>query len=144
MKDGPRGPSDSNNQNNNGKRERGGGRRNRPMREEFPDDEEFDVIPAAELAQTKNAMNLSEAKLDLPGSDVKVRELQPGKVYSLMASFPAGFELQSGQQVALTVKTDHPGFPLLRKDGHRGGTAVTWLTVGAIVMLVCLGYVAFS
>src|SRR5262249_35941070 len=62
MKDGPRGPSDSNNpNNNNGKRERGG-RRNRPMREEFPDDEEFDVIPAAELAQTKNAMNLSELK----------------------------------------------------------------------------------
>jgi transcription termination factor Rho len=32
------------------------------MREEFPDHEEFDVIPAAELELTKNAMNLSELK----------------------------------------------------------------------------------
>jgi hypothetical protein len=33
---------------------------------------------------------------------------------------------------------------VLRKAGHWGGTAVTWLTVGAILMLVCLAYVAFS
>jgi hypothetical protein len=33
---------------------------------------------------------------------------------------------------------------VLRKGGHWGGTAVAWLTVGAIVMLVCVGYVAFS
>jgi len=32
------------------------------MREEFPDDEEFDVIPAAELESSKDAMNLSELK----------------------------------------------------------------------------------
>jgi hypothetical protein len=33
---------------------------------------------------------------------------------------------------------------VLRKGGYRGGTAVTWLTVAAILMLVSLGYVAFS
>jgi transcription termination factor Rho len=44
-----------------GRRHRGGGGGG-PMREEFPDDEDLDVIPAAELAQTKNAMNLSELK----------------------------------------------------------------------------------
>jgi len=33
---------------------------------------------------------------------------------------------------------------VLRKGGHWGSTAVTWLTVGAILMLVCLAYVAFS
>jgi transcription termination factor Rho len=32
------------------------------MREEFPDDEEFDVIPADELELSKNAMNLTELK----------------------------------------------------------------------------------
>ena len=32
------------------------------MREEYPDDGEVDVIPAAELELTKNAMNLSELK----------------------------------------------------------------------------------
>jgi transcription termination factor Rho len=68
VKDGPRQPRDNNpnnpnqnnnNNNNNGKRS---SRRNKPMREEFPDDEEFDVIPAAELEVSKNAMNLSELK----------------------------------------------------------------------------------
>ena len=44
---------------NGGKRS---SRRGKPMREDFPDDEEFDVIPAAELELTKNAMNLSELK----------------------------------------------------------------------------------
>ena len=33
---------------------------------------------------------------------------------------------------------------VLRKGGHWGGTAVTWLTVCALLMLVCLAYVAFS
>jgi len=33
---------------------------------------------------------------------------------------------------------------VLRKGSHWGGTAVTWLTVGALLMLLCLAYVAFS
>ena len=44
------------------RRNRGGGGGGGGMREEFPDDEEFDVIPAAELESTKNAMNLAELK----------------------------------------------------------------------------------
>ena len=57
MKDG--GPHQGDGNGKRGRRNRGGGG---PMREEFPDDEEFDVIPAAELESTKNAMNLSELK----------------------------------------------------------------------------------
>ena len=41
----------------------------RRRREEFPDDEDFDVIPAAELEQTKSAMKLSELK-DRPASEL--------------------------------------------------------------------------
>src|SRR5690606_18517346 len=44
----------------NGKR---ASRRNKKSpREEFPDDEELDVIPAAEFEMSRNAMNLSELK----------------------------------------------------------------------------------
>jgi hypothetical protein len=43
----------------NGKR---ASRRKKVVREEFPDDEELDVIPAAELELTRNAMNLAELK----------------------------------------------------------------------------------
>ena len=45
--------------NGNAKR---GPRRKKPVRDEFPDDEDFDVIPAAELELSKDAMNLSELK----------------------------------------------------------------------------------
>ena len=41
----------------------------RRRREEFPDDEDFDVIPAAELEQTKSAMKLSELK-NRPASEL--------------------------------------------------------------------------
>src|SRR5262249_56093238 len=44
------------------------------MRDEFPDDEEFDVIPAAELELTKNAMNLSELKTRPPAELVQLGE----------------------------------------------------------------------
>jgi hypothetical protein len=33
---------------------------------------------------------------------------------------------------------------VLRRGGDWGGTTVAWLTVGAILMLVCLAYVAFA
>ncbi|MBS0548589.1 MAG: hypothetical protein JSR24_12615 [Proteobacteria bacterium] len=33
---------------------------------------------------------------------------------------------------------------VLRQNGHWGGTAVTGLTVGALFMIGCLGFVAFS
>ena len=33
---------------------------------------------------------------------------------------------------------------VLRKNGHWGGTAVTSLVIGALFMIGCLGFVAFS
>jgi transcription termination factor Rho len=64
MKDGggPHQPGDGNGKRNRRNRGGGGGGGGGGMREEFPDDEEFDVIPAAELESTKNAMNLAELK----------------------------------------------------------------------------------
>src|SRR5688500_10140625 len=70
MKDGggPHQPGDGNGKRSS-RRGGGGGGGNKPMREEFPDDEEFDVIPAAELEISKNAMNLTELKTR-PASDL--------------------------------------------------------------------------
>jgi len=33
---------------------------------------------------------------------------------------------------------------VLRQNGHWGGTAVTSLVIGALFMIGCLGFVAFS
>ncbi len=43
-------------------KKKGGPRRKRPYREEFPDDEAFEIIPTEELELTKKNMNLSELK----------------------------------------------------------------------------------
>jgi transcription termination factor Rho len=53
-KSGPRQPRDGNIKKNS--------RRKKINREEFPDDEALDVIPAEELEQSANAMNLAELK----------------------------------------------------------------------------------
>ena len=44
-------------------------RRKRPPREEFPDDEDLELIPEEELEQTKSAMNLTELK-NMPASEL--------------------------------------------------------------------------
>ena len=44
-------------------------RRNRMPREEFPDDEDLELIPAEELELTKNAMNLTELK-NMPAAEL--------------------------------------------------------------------------
>jgi transcription termination factor Rho len=54
VKNGPRQPRDGNVKKNS--------RRKKVNREEFPDDEDLDVIPAAELEQSTDAMNLAELK----------------------------------------------------------------------------------
>ena len=52
-KDGQRQPRDGNGKKRSSRRKK---------REEFPDTEDLDVIPAAELEVTKNGMNLAELK----------------------------------------------------------------------------------
>lgn len=61
-----------------------------------------------------NALVLSEPSINLEGATVAVREVQPGKVFSLSVNFPEGVQLQSTQQVALTFKSNHPKYPTLR------------------------------
>jgi hypothetical protein len=61
-----------------------------------------------------NVLALSEPSINLEGATVAVREIQPGKVFSLAVSFPMGVELQSTQQVALTFKSNHPKYPTVR------------------------------
>ena len=61
-----------------------------------------------------NALALSDVRLDLPGAKVVVQEMQPGRLFALRASFPAGFDLKPDQKGELTAKSDNPKFPLLK------------------------------
>jgi hypothetical protein len=57
---------------------------------------------------------LSEPSIDAQGVELRLRELQAGRLFLLEANFPPGFFLDSGQKLQLRVKTNHPQFPLLR------------------------------
>jgi hypothetical protein len=56
---------------------------------------------------------LSEAVVNITGVAVRLREIQPGRQYSLTANFPAGFQIQRGAGVQVKMKTDNPEFPTL-------------------------------
>ena len=61
-----------------------------------------------------NALVLSDANVNVPGAEVRVQETQPGRFFNLTVDFPAGFEIKPGQQVEVSVKSNHPKFPLIK------------------------------
>ena len=61
-----------------------------------------------------NTLALSEAAVNAKGVDVQLKELQPGRYFTLTVSFPAGFEMVRGENVEVSVKSDHPQFPVIK------------------------------
>jgi hypothetical protein len=59
---------------------------------------------------TTNSVTVSDATVDLPGVEAVIREMQPGRLYSVQLNFPAGFEIPQGQKGMLSVKSTHPQF----------------------------------
>jgi hypothetical protein len=66
------------------------------------------------LGRATQPLRVSEPVLALPGVEVDLKEVQTGRVFTVSAKFPAGFKLEPGQRPELTLKTDHPKFPLLK------------------------------
>jgi hypothetical protein len=74
------------------------------------------VLPPAPLAQAQtntisfidnstNAMTLSEPTVNVTGVDVHLREVQPGRNFAALLTFPQGFEIAPGQKVELSIKS---------------------------------------
>jgi hypothetical protein len=83
------------------------------------------VLPAEPLAKAMspavtirsngtNSLVLSEASANIPEAEVRLEETQPGRLFNLVVSFPAGFQIQSDQKVEVSVKSNHPKFPLIK------------------------------
>jgi hypothetical protein len=66
------------------------------------------------LNNTTNAIQCSDLALDVPGVEVRLLEGQPGKQFTAQVMFPAGFELPRGRQCALTLKSTHPQYSVIR------------------------------
>ena len=63
---------------------------------------------------TANNLSLSDARIDYPGTEVQVKEVQPGHLFTLSTTFPAGFKLPPGKRLELTVKSDNPKVPEIK------------------------------
>jgi hypothetical protein len=65
------------------------------------------------LNRGTNALVLSEPRVNSPGIEVRLQEVQPGQVFGLMVNFPAGFQTKPDKKIEVTVKSNHPKYPLI-------------------------------
>ncbi len=59
-------------------------------------------------------LELSDFALSVQGVDAKLYELQKGQYFTVMLTFPEGFERAKGQPIELSFKSNNPKFPVLR------------------------------
>lgn len=72
-----------------------------------------------------NALMLSDASINLEGASVTLKEVQPGRVFTLALSVPSGAQLAAGQRVTATVKSNHPRYPVIQIPVFQSTRAVT-------------------
>jgi hypothetical protein len=63
---------------------------------------------------TSHPFELSDPQVNVPGATVQVVELQANRLFRLTPIFPEDYELPTGEQVELTVKSNHPRYPEIR------------------------------
>jgi hypothetical protein len=61
--------------------------------------------------QSTNSFQISDVKVNIPGAEVKLTEIQPGRVANLTITFPAGFQLKQGERNEISFATSHPKYP---------------------------------
>ena len=61
-----------------------------------------------------NALVLSDASVNVPGVKARIEEPQPGRLFNLIVDFPVGFQTKPGESVEVSVKSNHPKFPLIK------------------------------
>jgi len=61
-----------------------------------------------------NSLALSDASVNFPGAGVRVQELRPARQFSLMVNLPTGFQVKPDEKVEVSVKSNHPKFPLIK------------------------------
>ena len=66
------------------------------------------------LNKGTNSLALSDPKVNSQGTEVRLQEVQPGQVFSLMVNFPAGFQTKPDEKAEVTVKSNHRQFPLIK------------------------------
>lgn len=55
-------------------------------------------------------ITVSEPTANVPGLELKLEQLQPGRMFNIWVTVPAGFELPAGPRAEITLKTSHAEF----------------------------------
>lgn len=63
---------------------------------------------------TTNSISFSEPAITVAGVELKLAALQPGRVFNLTATFPKGFQSQPGEPMEASLKSDSPGYPVVK------------------------------
>jgi hypothetical protein len=63
---------------------------------------------------SSNPLKLSDPTINAKGVDLNLQELRPGQFFSIVLTFPEGFQSVKGERLELTVKSDNPQFTLLK------------------------------
>jgi hypothetical protein len=61
-----------------------------------------------------NMLTLSEPAVNLPGVEAQVKEVQAGRMYQVVLTFPEGLEVPAGQQAMFTAKSTSTQMPLIK------------------------------
>jgi hypothetical protein len=61
-----------------------------------------------------NLLELSDARVDAPGVEVRLQQPVPGRYFTLALSFPAGFQVPVDKKLELSIKSNHPKSPLIK------------------------------
>jgi hypothetical protein len=64
--------------------------------------------------QSTNALTLSNPSINAKSAEVSLRELQPGRLFELVVSFPAGFRSPPGEEIEARVKSNSAQFAVVR------------------------------
>ena len=61
-----------------------------------------------------NALSLSDAAVNAPGVEVQLKEVQPGRLFNAIVSFPEGFEPPMNKALDLTIKSSQSRMPEIK------------------------------
>jgi len=57
---------------------------------------------------------VSEPGVDVRRPTIQIQQVEPGRLLTVMVTFPAGFEIGPGEKAELSVKSNHPEFPVIK------------------------------
>ncbi|HTL55718.1 MAG TPA: DUF1573 domain-containing protein [Candidatus Limnocylindrales bacterium] len=61
-----------------------------------------------------NQLTVSEAEINIPGVELQMKEMTPGRVFSAQLVFPEGFKIPQGKDILFTAKSSNPDYPVIR------------------------------